>query len=147
MINYKFSTFLFIYIIFSIPMLSQELRWTETAPGVWKGVMGKPETYDLLKAAGVTPNEDALSKMATIVFPFIKRDVSGRVNDGKTYLQFPLEKEEQLYGFGLNFQSVHQRGKVLQLHMDHYGGRDNGRTHAPVPFYVSSHGYGVFINS
>ncbi len=25
--------------------------------------------------------------------------------------------------------------------------RDNGRTHAPVPFYVSSKGYGVFINS
>ena len=24
---------------------------------------------------------------------------------------------------------------------------DNGRTHAPVPFYVSSKGYGVFINS
>jgi hypothetical protein len=52
-----------------------------------------------------------------------------------------------LYGFGLNFQTVHQRGKILQLHMDHYGGKDNGRTHAPTPFYVSSKGYGVFINS
>jgi hypothetical protein len=31
--------------------------------------------------------------------------------------------------------------------MDHYGGKDNGRTHAPTPFYVSSKGYGVFINS
>jgi hypothetical protein len=35
----------------------------------------------------------------------------------------------------------------LELHVDHYGGKDNGRTHAPVPFYVSSNGYGVFINS
>ena len=35
----------------------------------------------------------------------------------------------------------------MQLHVDHYGGKDNGRTHAPVPFYVSSNGYGVFINS
>src|ERR1700737_3716390 len=36
---------------------------------------------------------------------------------------------------------------VLGLHMDHYGGEDNGRTHAPVPFYVSDKGYGVLVNS
>ncbi len=56
-------------------------------------------------------------------------------------------KDEQIFGFGLNFKTVHQRGKILQLHVDHYGGTDNGRTHAPVPFYVSDRGYGVFINS
>jgi alpha-glucosidase (family GH31 glycosyl hydrolase) len=48
---------------------------------------------------------------------------------------------------GLNFKTVEQRGRIMRLHVDHYGGRDNGRTHAPVPFYVSSKGYGVFINS
>ena len=69
------------------------------------------------------------------------------IQDGKTCLRFPLQKEEQLYGFGLNFKTVHQRGKILDLHVDHYGGKDNGRTHAPVPFYISSLGYGVFINS
>ena len=31
--------------------------------------------------------------------------------------------------------------------MDHFGGTDNGRTHAPVPFYVSSAGYGVLIDA
>ena len=31
--------------------------------------------------------------------------------------------------------------------MDHYGGKDNGRTHAPVPFYVSTRGYGVLIDA
>jgi alpha-D-xyloside xylohydrolase len=85
--------------------------------------------------------------MPGVNFPLSQNDISGTINDAKTYLRFPLEKEEQLYGFGLNFQTVHQRGKILQLHMDHYGGKDNGRTHAPVPFYVSSKGYGVFINS
>ena len=35
----------------------------------------------------------------------------------------------------------------MQLHVDHYGGEDNGRTHAPVPFYVSSRGYGVLIDA
>jgi alpha-D-xyloside xylohydrolase len=123
------------------------MTWTEVAPGVWKGIAGTPESYDLLKASGAVTNKDALTKMAAVNFPLSQNDITATISDGKTYLRFPLESEEQLYGFGLNFQTVHQRGKILQLHMDHYGGRDNGRTHAPVPFYVSSKGYGVFINS
>lgn len=126
---------------------AQTVTWNEVAPGVWKAVIGKPEAYDLLKASGVQPNTTALARIAKAVFPFVKEDIAGQVADGKTALRFPLDKEEQLYGFGLNFQTVHQRGKILQLHVDHYGGKDNGRTHAPTPFYVSSKGYGVFINA
>lgn len=125
----------------------QKINWTPVAPGVWKGVVGTPEVYDLLKASGSHPNREALEKITQSAFPFETDMAGGRINDGKTSLWFPLEKEEQLYGFGLNFQTVHQRGKILQLHVDHYGGKDNGRTHAPTPFYVSSKGYGVFINS
>lgn len=136
-----------IFACVSFKTKAQALQWTEVAPGVWKGIVGKPEAYDLLKASGATPNKEALAKIVASAFPFVQNDIAGTITDGKTYLRFPLEKEEQLYGFGLNFQTVHQRGKILQLHMDHYGGKDNGRTHAPVPFYVSSKGYGVFINS
>src|SRR5438067_1729957 len=139
--------FFLILLIFSLTVHAQKIVWTEVASGVWKGVAGKPENYDLLKAAGSSPNKAALSKITSASFPFAQADISGVIRDGKTYLRFPLQKEEQLYGFGLNFQTIHQRGKILQLHMDHYGGKDNGRTHAPVPFYVSSNGYGVFINS
>ena len=121
--------------------------WTEVAPGIWKAIIGKPEAYDLLKASGSSPNKLGLSKLGAAAFPLQDSEISGTITDGKTYLRFPLVKEEQLYGFGLNFQTVHQRGRIMQLHMDHYGGKDNGRTHAPVPFYVSSGGYGVFINS
>lgn len=127
--------------------LDSNLSWIEVAAGVWKAVVGKPEVYDLLKASGAKPNKEALGKIGAASFPLLQNDIAGIIVDKKTYLRFPLEKEEQVYGFGLNFQTIHQRGKILQLHMDHYGGRDNGRTHAPVPFYVSSKGYGVFINS
>lgn len=126
---------------------AQLLAWQQVAPGVWKGVAGKPEAWDLLKAAGSKPAIAALQKMGNQPFPFDQQTVSAVLNDGKTYLRFPLTEKEQLFGLGLNFQTVHQRGKILQLHMDHYGGKDNGRTHAPVPFYISSAGYGVFINT
>jgi alpha-D-xyloside xylohydrolase len=126
---------------------TQRIVWNEIAPGVWKGIVGKPEAYDLLKAAGSRPDTSALARIKKSGFPFLPDQVVGLISDGKTSLRFPLDKQEQLFGFGLNFQTIHQRGKILQLHVDHYGGTDNGRTHAPVPFYVSSKGYGVFINS
>ncbi|MFL5811821.1 MAG: TIM-barrel domain-containing protein, partial [Flavisolibacter sp.] len=142
------KTFYILYFTFSIlHSAAQNIRWSETAPGVWKGTVGKPEAYDLIKASGAKPNVTAIGKMTKSPFPISKTDIVATVRDGKTYLRFPLNKEEQLYGFGLNFQTVHQRGKILQLHVDHYGGKDNGRTHAPTPFYVSSNGYGVFVNS
>lgn len=126
---------------------AQLMQWKEIASGVWKVSVGKPEAYNLLTAAGVQPNTNALKNMGTTRFPLDQNEISVQIRDGKTYLRFPLERGEQLFGFGLNFKTVHQRGKILQLHMDHYGNKDNGRTHAPVPFYVSSKGYGVFVNS
>jgi alpha-glucosidase (family GH31 glycosyl hydrolase) len=137
-----FLSWLFIY-----SGQAQNITWQEVAAGVWKGTVGQPEAYDLLKAAGATPNKEAITKLGKSDFPIPQTDIVAQVRDGKTYLRFPLVRNEQLYGFGLNFQTVHQRGKILELHVDHYGGKDNGRTHAPTPFYVSSNGYGVFVNS
>jgi len=126
---------------------ASHISWTRIAPGVWKAVVGAPEAYNFLTASGATPYEAGLKAMNSPDFPLTQDEIVARLTDGKTYLRFPLEKNEQLYGFGLNFQTVYQRGRILQLHVDHYGGKDNGRTHAPTPFYVSSKGYGVFVNS
>ena len=128
-------------------ILSQTPQWTKIAPGIWKTTIGNPDKLDLLSAAGVKPLFDAIAKMGSEKFPMPESGIAAEVVDGKTLLRFPLVRNEELFGFGLNFKTVNQRGKILQLHVDHYGGTDNGRTHAPVPFYISDRGYGVFINS
>ncbi|MFM2231507.1 MAG: hypothetical protein RJB31_208, partial [Bacteroidota bacterium] len=122
-------------------------EWKMIHPGIWKAVIGKPDAMTLLSIADTRPNLEAMSKLPRSNFPFPKGEISMKVVDHKTYLRFPLEKGEQLYGFGLNFKNVNQRGKIFNLHVDHYNGEDNGRTHAPVPFYVSSNGYGVLIDA
>lgn len=127
--------------------ISAQVSWQQVEPGVWKGIVGTPEAYSLLSVADVSPRSEALQEMPAADFPVLGNEVVAAISDGKTSLRIPLVKGEQLYGFGLNFQTVHQRGKILNLHVDHYGGKDNGRTHAPVPFYVSSLGYGIFVNS
>ena len=121
--------------------------WENEYPGVWKSVIGKPGKVNLLNVAGNQPKVKALEKLGAVDFPIDQMDIKAEVSGGKTYLQFPLDREEQIYGLGLNFKNVHQRGKIYRLHVDHYGGQDDGRTHAPVPFYVSSKGYGVLINA
>lgn len=136
-----------VYFLLPVQGMTQNPKWDAVAPGVWKTVVGDPEKYDLLKAAGVQPNLEALAKLGNADFPLSSNEIVAEVSDGKTVLRFPLVKEEQLYGFGLNFKTVQQRGRIMQLHVDHYGGEDNGRTHAPVPFYISDKGYGVFVNS
>lgn len=143
---FKYPIYLLLLLL-STDLEAQDIKWEVIAPGVWKGSVGKPEAYNLLTASGATPSIEGLKLIGDAPFPFDKSEITGKLSDGKTYLRFPLDKKEQLYGFGLNFQTVHQRGKILELHVDHYGGKDNGRTHAPTPFYVSSNGYGVFVNS
>ncbi len=143
----KVILFFFAAILINQYCNAQQLIWTEVLPGIWKGIAGKPEAYNLLKAAGVLPDKAAIAVIGKAAFPLDKISISAKIIDGNTYLRFPLDKEEQLYGFGLNFQTVQQRGRTMELHVDHYGGIDNGRTHSPTPFYVSSKGYGIFINS
>lgn len=134
-------------LMFSQTLEAQDKIWTEVAPGVWKTIIGNPEKIDLFNTAGIKPAVDALTKMGSAQFPIPEKDIETSVRDNKTFIRFPLLRNEEIFGFGLNFKTVQQRGSILQLHVDHYGGTDNGRTHAPVPFYVSGRGYGVFINS
>lgn len=123
-------------------------KMTEVANGVWKLTCGRPEAFNLTSGLGITPKADAINAMPECSgLPFDMNDLNLEVFDGKTYIRFPLEEDEKIFGLGLNFHSVERRGSIMRLHVDHYGGSDNGRTHAPVPFFVSSRGYGAFINS
>lgn len=148
-----FSLFAILIILTSCDQQTQisqeELNpnWNETFPGIWKSEVNNPEDFNLLTAANKAPRKESLSNKSTQQFPLDTEEIKAFTKNGKTFLRFPLDKEEQIYGFGLNFKTVQQRGRIMRLHMDHYTGRDEGRTHAPVPFYVSSKGYGVLINA
>ena len=141
------SIFSIVFLVLCPIMMAQNTSWESVAPGVWRISVGIPENLNLFSAAGIKPAIDALGKMGSPAFPIAESEISAEVVSRQVYLKFPLVKGEQIYGFGLNFKTVQQRGRIMQLHVDHYGGTDNGRTHAPVPFYVSDRGYGVFINS
>ena len=120
--------------------------WESIAPGVWRATVGSGGGGLLRWAAG-TPRLDALSQMPEASFPLDQSQIAGAVRDGRAVVRLPLGNAEQLYGLGLHFHTVTGRNRVFHLRVDHYGGKDNGRTHAPCPFYVSSAGYGVLLDT
>lgn len=121
-------------------------KWELVAPGVWKTVVGSPEDLTLLGAAGQTPNKEALAGLPAVPFALDPVEIEAQLTARRVMLRFPLALDEDIYGLGVDFKTLRRTGTVFQLHVDHWSGQ-TGRTHAPVPFYVSTKGYGVLIDS
>ncbi len=137
----------FIVFLASTHAQQQPLQWQQIQPGIWKASIGKGSSNSYIQLMQNTAQTAALQQLPAAAFPLLQEDMLAQSSNGQVFLQFPLQRNEALFGLGLNFKTVNQRGRILNLHVDHYGGSDNGRTHAPVPFYVSSKGYGILVDA
>lgn len=59
---------------------------------------------------------------------------------------FSLSPDEKIYGCGESFTSFNKRGQKVILWVDDANGVQNETMYKPVPFYMSSRGYGVFMH-
>jgi alpha-D-xyloside xylohydrolase len=123
-----------------------ESLWELKAPGVWSATIGEPQDISYLSYSGAAPKIKALDRMPEAIFPFEAEDFDGAVWNGRAVARLPLGPDEKLYGLGLQFKGMNRRGSVFHLRTDHYS-RGHDRLHAPVPFYISSRGYGVLFNA
>lgn len=126
--------------------LTATTDWNQPAKGVWTTRIGDCSNELLVsQLAAEAPRIERLNEMSAVDFPFDSDEIRFRQDaDGRIMVRVPCAPDEQLFGFGLQLDRLNQTGKVLNLKVDHWG---HGRTHAPVPFYISSHGYGVFFNT
>ncbi|PAE32937.1 glycoside hydrolase family 31 protein [Bacillus sp. 7884-1] len=74
-----------------------------------------------------------------------KTDVTQQVKEFLIHWYSP--ESEQFYGFGERYNSMEQRGQVIDCFVyNQY--RDQGtRTYMPIPFYLTNSGYGCFIDT
>jgi alpha-glucosidase (family GH31 glycosyl hydrolase) len=123
--------------------------WTEVAPGVWKTTVGKADSLTLLGAAGGAPAREALARLPKAAFPLDRTEIEGRNFNAKTTVRFPLAGNEDIYGLGVDFSSMRRNGAVFELHVDHWDSKKaiTGRTHAPVPLYISTKGFAVLFDT
>src|SRR6476646_3021837 len=123
------------------------MNWTRIAPGVWKAVIGEPEEPTPLALLGIEPAAEALQQLGNPALPLGPDAVTEQVVGLRTVVRLPLAPEEKLFGLGLQFFKVNQRGRTRYLRVNSDPRQDTGETHAPVPFYVSSRGYGILANT
>lgn len=121
-----------------------KLEWEKVMPGIWKASFGEIGLNALNYAD--PPKVEAIKELGDPPFPFNKGDSYSLLTPSRASIRLPLDETENIYGLGLEFEGINRRGNVYTLKVDHYGGI-KGYTHAPVPFYISSKGYGVLINS
>jgi alpha-D-xyloside xylohydrolase len=128
--------------------LSPITSWNKVARGVWRAEMGNLEheiRYSDLAAE--PPKLNALNELSDVAFPFTSKNISFHQDSSeKLMVRIPTDEDETLYGFGLQLDGIKHSRKVMTLNVDHWS-KGGGRTHAPVPFYISSKGYGVFFNT
>jgi alpha-D-xyloside xylohydrolase len=126
--------------------LALDSHWINVAPGIWRATLGSPEAITPVSSRQVEPNSEALHGFAQVGMPPIASP-TGSVRSRGTSLTLPLAAGEQLYGLGLQFFSLQHRGKRRTLRVNADPRFDTGDSHAPVPFYVSSLGYGILVDT
>lgn len=119
----------------------------QIAPGVWRVRYGEQETVkptDFKEPA----NSAAMSAMQNAGTPPALLSMLQFVQlQGGISASLPLTSAERLYGFGLQVNSFQQRGLRREIRVNSRTIGNIGFSHAPLPFYISSNGYGILVNS
>ncbi|MGE4587842.1 MAG: TIM-barrel domain-containing protein [Mangrovibacterium sp.] len=91
-----------------------------------------------------TLGDNDSSQVKSVPFCYIKRgsDNSRRVNP--VFSLFPGEK---IFGCGESFGPLNKAGQKLNLFVTDPQGPETGQMYKPVPFFMSSRGYGIFMHT
>ena len=125
------------------------------APGLWRIHFGMPEEFTPTHFRSAAINVAALGAMPSVrLMPLEIAGIKCRVSQRGCSLILPMEPNESIYGMGLGTKLFdltqtkgHQTGRWVFLKPTDSPENDLGESHAPVPFYVSSRGYGVFVDT
>ena len=75
---------------------------------------------------------------------FVQDEATGLT---QTFETNRMHHTEHLYGFGEKFSDLDKRGQMINLWHENATGNTRPNSYKNVPFFMSSRGYGMFINS
>lgn len=120
--------------------------WKQVHPGVWRATLGTPEKFTPVTNRLVPPKTESFSKLPKVDAAPLPA-IHGRNITRGFVVELPLRSQEEIFGLGLQFMSLAQRGKKKVVRVNADPKMDIGDSHAPVPFYVSTDGFGVLIDT
>jgi alpha-D-xyloside xylohydrolase len=124
----------------------QRQTWKQIHSGVWRASFGIPEQFTPVSSRLVVPQTQAFAKLPHVSTPPLPL-IEGKRTARGYMVQLPLRAEEQIYGLGLQMLSFAQRGKKKVARVNADPKIDTGDSHAPVPFYVTTEGIGILIDT
>lgn len=140
----KTSIFLVMLMLASKAMQAQQIE--KVAPGIWKVTFGSPEKHrptDFKRGASTALNGLKSSTVPPISLTNIKFSQSAK----GALAELTVDPSEKFYGFGLQVNTFEQRGMRREIRTNSWTVGNIGFSHAPMPFYISSKGYGVLVNT
>ena len=100
-----------------------------------------------------TPDEFVPSRYCD-KFNYVETDVkypasnfTYRQTKAGAVIEFPLEDDAHIFGFGLQLKQFDHRGYRLKLSVNSDPVFASGDSHAPVPFFVTTKGYGMYFDT
>ena len=88
--------------------------------------------------------DNSVTYTPVLPFMFVRRsaDYSRSVNAA-----FSLSPGEKIFGLGESFKGFNKRGQKVVLWTDDSNGVQNETMYKPIPFFMSSRGYGMFMHT
>jgi alpha-D-xyloside xylohydrolase len=120
--------------------------WTQVHPGVWRTTLGTPEKYAPVVSRLMSAQTEAFAKLPRVDAAPLPAITGTRLARG-FMVALPLRPGEEIYGLGLQMMSLAQRGKKKVARVNADPKMDSGDSHAPVPFYVTTEGIGILIDT
>jgi alpha-D-xyloside xylohydrolase len=124
----------------------------QVMPGVWRIRLGQSDELSPVHFRSAPPAREGISDSASL--PLDLRQLGFQVSSYGCAVELPLAADEIIYGFGLSTKlfdmtrtDTGETGRRLILKPTDHPENDLGESHAPVPFFVSTRGYGVFIDT
>ena len=118
----------------------------EVYPGVWRIRFGTPSAFTPITLRNHPP-ASCPEDLKHPPLPFDFDRVKFRTARRGALVSLPAAPGEDFYGLGLQLRSFRQTGKKKHLRVNSDPVADTGDSHAPVPFLLSTSGYGIFADT
>jgi alpha-D-xyloside xylohydrolase len=121
----------------------------QVLPGVWRVRFGQPERFTPLAVRESGPRSQGFQLLPQAgPLPFLLSQIRCRISGARTTVYVPFhETGQQIYGFGLDPGAYQQKGLRKNLTVCSSVLGETGASHGPVPFYLSTSGYGVYVDT
>ena len=86
-------------------------------------------------------------KDGAAALPFEETEIQFEQTARGITVTLPMKTDEDIYGFGLQLLSLNAAGRKRYVKVNSDPRMDTGESHAPAPFYVSTAGYGLLVDT